>query len=66
MKVEPRIKNAIFLAWLLFVPAGTWFIYNAYPPHITGHWFDIFAFLLLTCMVATMPIVINEMFIFLI
>ncbi|MEH7375649.1 hypothetical protein [Neobacillus drentensis] len=33
MKVKPRIKNAIFLAWLLFVPAGTWFIYKAYPPN---------------------------------
>lgn len=66
MKVKPRIKNAIFLTWLLFVPAGTWYIYKAYPPHFTGHWLDIFAFLLLTCVVATMPIVINEMFIFLI
>ncbi|MEY2192669.1 hypothetical protein AB7942_07990 [Neobacillus sp. BF23-41] len=66
MKVKPYVKNAIFLVWILLVPAGTWLIYKAYPPNFTGHWLDIFAFLLLTCVVATMPIVINEMFIFLI
>ncbi|MGF6948235.1 hypothetical protein QF028_000740 [Neobacillus sp. B4I6] len=41
MNVKPRIKNAIFLAWLLFVPAGTWYIYKAYPPNFIGHWLDI-------------------------
>ncbi|MBT2727057.1 GGDEF domain-containing protein [Bacillus sp. ISL-75] len=66
MKVKPHVKSSVFLAWILLVPAGTWFTYKAYPPNIAGHWLDIFAFLLLTCVVATMPIVINEMFIFLI
>jgi hypothetical protein len=66
MKVKPHIKNAIFLVWVLLVPAGSWLTYKTYPPNISGHWLDIFAFLLLTCVVATMPIVINEMFIFLI
>lgn len=66
MYVKPYIKNSIFLVWILLVPAGTWFIYKTYPPNFSGQWLDIFAFLLLTCMVATMPIVINEMFIFLI
>ncbi|MEH7504265.1 sensor domain-containing diguanylate cyclase [Neobacillus drentensis] len=66
MKVKPHIKNSIFLTWILLVPAGTWWTYKTYPPNISGHWLDIFAFLLLTCVVATMPIVINEMFIFLI
>lgn len=66
MNVKPHIKNTIFLAWFLLVPTGTWLTYKAYPPNISGHWLDVFAFLLLTCVVATMPIVINEMFIFLI
>ncbi|WHY65873.1 sensor domain-containing diguanylate cyclase [Neobacillus sp. SuZ13] len=66
MKVKPYIKNLIFLTWILMVPAGTWFTYKTYPPNISGHWIDILAFLLLTCVVATMPIVINNMFIFLI
>ncbi|MFL6518386.1 MAG: GAF domain-containing protein, partial [Bacillus sp. (in: firmicutes)] len=66
MKVKPHIKNAIFLVWILLVPTGSWLTYKTYPPNISGQWLDIFAFLLLTCVVATMPIVINEMFIFLI
>ena len=66
MEVKTSIKNAIFLTWFLLVPTGAWFTYKTYPPHISGHWLDVFAFLLLTCVVATMPIVINNMFIFLI
>ncbi|PFP27712.1 GGDEF domain-containing protein [Bacillus sp. AFS073361] len=66
MKVNPYIKNSIFLLWILMVPAGTWFTYKTYPPQISGQWMDILAFLLLTCVVATMPIVINNRFIFLI
>ncbi|MEH7305462.1 sensor domain-containing diguanylate cyclase [Neobacillus drentensis] len=66
MEVKPFIKNCIFLTWFLLVPAGTWLTYKAYPPHISGRWLDVLAFLLLTCVVATMPIVINNMFIFLI
>ncbi|MBV7506001.1 sensor domain-containing diguanylate cyclase [Bacillus sp. sid0103] len=66
MGVKPFIKNCIFLTWFLLVPAGTWLTYKAYPPHISGRWLDVLAFLLLTCVVATMPIVINNMFIFLI
>ncbi|MDR7237414.1 sensor domain-containing diguanylate cyclase [Neobacillus drentensis] len=66
MKVKPHIKRLIVLTWIFFVPVGTWLVYKAYPPNLSGQWLDIFAFLLLTCVVATMPIVINEMFIFLI
>ncbi|NHC42447.1 GGDEF domain-containing protein [Bacillus sp. MM2020_1] len=66
MKVKPHIKSLIVFTWILLVPVGTWLIYKAYPPNLSGQWLDIFAFLLLTCVVATMPIVINEMFIFLI
>lgn len=66
MQVNTKIKYSIFLTWILLVPVGSWLIYKAYPPNLSGRWLDIFAFLLLTCVVATMPIVINEMFIFLI
>ena len=66
MNVKPKIKKIIFLIWIFLVPVGSWLIYRAYPPNIAGHWIDIFAFLLLTCVVATMPIVINNTFIFLI
>ncbi|MDQ1144855.1 diguanylate cyclase (GGDEF)-like protein [Bacillus sp. SORGH_AS 510] len=64
--VKPQTKKAIFLAWFLIVPAGLWFTYQAYPPDISGYWIDLLAFLLLTSVVASMPIVINETFIFLI
>lgn len=60
------MKQAIFLVWFLMVPAGLWFTFNTYPPNISGKWIDLLAFLLLTSIVASMPIVINNTFIFLI
>ncbi|MFP7299850.1 sensor domain-containing diguanylate cyclase [Neobacillus niacini] len=66
MAVQPKTKKAIFLVWLLLVPAGMWFTYQTFPPHITGQWFDLLAFLILTSVVAFMPMVINNTPIFLI
>lgn len=66
MDVKPHIKKAIILVWLLIVPAGMWYTYQTYPPEISEHWIEIAAFLLLTSVVAALPIVINEVFIFLI
>jgi diguanylate cyclase (GGDEF)-like protein len=66
MDVKPQVKRTIIFAWFLLVPPGLWFTYHTYPSSIQGHWLDILAFLLLTSVVASMPIVINEMFIFLI
>ncbi len=65
MVIEPQVKKAIFLVWILIVPAGFWFTYHSYPPQISDNWIDVLAFLLLTSVVAAMPIVINKMFIFL-
>ncbi len=66
MDVKPHMKQAIFLVWILMVPAGLWFSFKTYPPNFSGQWIDILAFLLLTSIVAAMPIVINNTFIFLI
>jgi diguanylate cyclase (GGDEF)-like protein len=66
MEVKPQIKKAIFLVWILLVPAGMWFTYITYPPQFSGRWVDILAFLLLTSFVATMPMVINKTPVFLI
>ncbi|MEH7332698.1 sensor domain-containing diguanylate cyclase [Neobacillus drentensis] len=66
MQVNPQMKRVIFIVWLLLVPAGMVYTYQSYPPHTSGSWVDLLAFLLLTCVVACMPIVINEIFIFLI
>ncbi|NWQ40210.1 GGDEF domain-containing protein [Bacillus sp. EB106-08-02-XG196] len=60
------MKRAIFLVWLLIVPPGMWFTYKTYPPDFSGRWLELLAFLLLTSVVASMPIIINEMSIFLI
>lgn len=48
------------------VPAGMWFVFNAYPPQNSDHWVDILAFLVLAAIVASMPMVINNTPIFLI
>jgi diguanylate cyclase (GGDEF)-like protein len=66
MAVHPKTKKAIFLVWLLLVPAGMWFTYQTFPPQLSGQWLDIFAFLILTSVVAFMPMVINNTPIFLI
>lgn len=52
--------------WLLLVPAGMWFTYQTFPPHFSGQWLDVLAFLTLTSVVAFMPMVINNTPIFLI
>lgn len=65
MEIKPQVKKAVFLIWILLVPTGMWFTFHSYPPQISGHWLDVFAFMLLTCIVASMPIVINNIFIFL-
>jgi diguanylate cyclase (GGDEF)-like protein len=66
MAVQPKTKKAIFLVWLLLVPAGMWFTYQTFPPHFSGQWLDLLAFLTLTSVVAFMPMVINNTPIFLI
>jgi diguanylate cyclase (GGDEF)-like protein len=66
MAVHPKMKKAIFLVWLLLVPAGMWFTYQTFPPHFSGQWLDLLAFLTLTSFVAFMPMVINNTPIFLI
>jgi diguanylate cyclase (GGDEF)-like protein len=66
MAVHPKTKKAIFLVWLLLVPAGMWFTYQTFPPQLSGQWLDIFAFFILTSVVAFMPMVINNTPIFLI
>lgn len=66
MSVNTRTKKLLFLVWVLVVPAGMWYIYNAFPPTFSGQWFDIFAFLFLFSIVGAMPITINGVSVFLI
>jgi hypothetical protein len=65
MGVSIKTKYTILLVWLLIVPAGMYYTYNTYPPeHV--HIPNILAFLVLTSIVAGMPMVINNTPIFLI
>lgn len=66
MGVKPHVQRAIFLVWLLIVPAGMWYTYHTYPPQISGKWLEIIGFLVLTAVVASMPMKINNTSIFLI
>ncbi|MGX6442940.1 sensor domain-containing diguanylate cyclase [Neobacillus sp. K501] len=66
MGVKPQVKRAIFLIWLLIVPAGMWYTYHTYPPQIYGNWVEVLGFLVLTAVVASMPMKINNTNIFLI
>lgn len=66
MGVSTQMKKVIFLIWALVVPLGMWLTYKAYPPDFNGRWIDFLAFVLLTVVVASMPIVINDVSIFLI
>jgi len=66
MGVSTQVKKIIFLIWALVVPIGMWLTYKAYPPDFNGRWIDFLAFVLLTVVVASMPIVINDVSIFLI
>jgi diguanylate cyclase (GGDEF)-like protein len=66
MGVKPQVKRAIFLIWLLIVPAGMWYTYHTYPPQISGNWLEVLGFLVLTAVVASMPMKINNTNIFLI
>lgn len=66
MVVKPQVQRAIFIIWLLIVPAGMWYSYHTYPPQISGNWLEALGFLLLTAIVASMPMKINNTSIFLI
>lgn len=66
MGVKPQVQKAIYLVWILLVPAGIWFTYQAFPPHFTGHWTHILAFFVLMALVAALPITINDTNIFLV
>jgi diguanylate cyclase (GGDEF)-like protein len=63
--IKPRVKQAIWLLWLLIVPTGMWLTYHYDPPQISGFHIDLFVFLLLISAVAAMPIVINNTPVFL-
>ncbi|KAA0549225.1 diguanylate cyclase [Bacillus sp. BGMRC 2118] len=53
-------KLWIWITWLVVFPSSTWLLYHAFPPSITGYELDLFLFLILMCIMATLPIIVND------
>jgi diguanylate cyclase (GGDEF)-like protein len=60
MEVTKPVRVGIWIAWLLVFPATSWYIYQQYPPAISGFEVDVFIFLVFMCIVATLPIIVND------
>ncbi|MBM7660650.1 diguanylate cyclase (GGDEF)-like protein [Bacillus mesophilus] len=60
MDVTRPFRIGIWIAWLLIFPAASWYIYQQYPPTISGFEIDVFVFLVFMCIVATLPIIVND------
>ncbi|WP_445489673.1 sensor domain-containing diguanylate cyclase [Niallia sp. 03133] len=57
--VKSSIKKAIWITWIILIPAGLGFIYQYFPPIQAGHNWHVAAFLLFLSIVASMPMIIN-------
>ena len=64
--MTPMIKKSIWFSWLLIVPVGLWLTYQVYPPPNNISLLEVFTFLVLMSVVASMPMVVNNTPIFLI
>jgi diguanylate cyclase (GGDEF)-like protein len=60
MEVTKPLRVGIWITWLLVFPATCWYIYQQYPPVISGFEVDVFVFLIFMCIVATLPIIVND------
>lgn len=60
MGVTESKKRVIWLLWTAIVPFGIWYSYINYPPSIPVRISEIFPYIVLTCIVAAMPVVINR------
>ncbi|WP_246940901.1 sensor domain-containing diguanylate cyclase [Bacillus pinisoli] len=60
MEVTRQARLVIWMTWLLLFPVVSWYIYYQYPPVIAGYEIDIFVLLVLMCIVATLPIIVND------
>ncbi|WP_254052801.1 hypothetical protein [Bacillus sp. V59.32b] len=60
MEVKKHKRIGVWLLWLLIVPGGIMLTFHYDPPHINGDEWDIFAFLVLMCTLALIPMIINN------
>jgi diguanylate cyclase (GGDEF)-like protein len=50
----------IWISWVLLFPFVTWQMYRLSPPDINSAEWDVVGFLLLICIVAILPIIVND------
>ncbi|WP_456278098.1 sensor domain-containing diguanylate cyclase [Bacillus sp. AK128] len=60
MGVKKPVRIGIWMTWLLVFPATSWYIFQQFPPTISGFEINIFVFLILMCIVATLPVIVND------
>ncbi|WP_409301977.1 sensor domain-containing diguanylate cyclase [Peribacillus sp. SCS-155] len=60
MELSKSKQLAIWLAWLIIVPAGIWLTIQHSPSRFNGQELDLLAFLILMCVLSLIPMVINN------
>jgi len=58
--VNKKVQVFLWTSWALFTPILLWFSYQLSPPLIEGNEIDLILFLMLMCLVAAWPIIIND------
>lgn len=60
MVISRKKRITVWLLWLFFIPAGTLTVIEIYPPVFNENAWDIVAFLILICLLAVIPVTIND------
>jgi diguanylate cyclase (GGDEF)-like protein len=60
LNISRKAKVIIWLSWVLLFPFVTWQLYRLSPPDINHADWDVVGFLLLICIVAALPIIVND------
>lgn len=58
--MDKKVQVFLWTSWALFTPLLLWISYQLSPPLIEGFEIDLILFLLLMCLVAGWPIIIND------
>lgn len=58
--MDKKVQVFLWTSWALFTPLLLWVSYQLSPPLIDGFEIDLILFLLLMCLVAGWPIIIND------
>lgn len=58
--VSKQKRMGIWLVWAFLWPTLILAVYNLFEANFQGNWFDILSFALLVCIVAMLPIIVND------